>query len=189
MLTESQRIALDRREYQQAIAQEMERIRCQPIPLSMVSQGKHLAEIKLASLRRQLELATPEERPHVEEEIAEYTRTLARCTAELAARSDDLNVPEDPPEADRPTASEDVSEANIETVVPEPIGPTRRELRSHRFGILKAYKEKRHVDTMDTLARHLGVSRYGDDRLNLVLQKLGCTRDHWDNPSAPTPPK
>jgi hypothetical protein len=70
------------------------------------------------------------------------------------------------------------------------------------LGILKAYKQKRHIDTMDSLARHLGVSkvgiygmargdgsRYGDDRLNLVLQKLGCTRDHWDNPSVPTPPK
>lgn len=147
MLTEAQRIALDQREFHQAIAREADRMHSQPVPLSVVRDGKLFAENKLASLRRQLELATPEERPHVEEEIAEYSARLARRNAELAEWGDEGNVLEDPPKVDRPAANDQVSEMHAETVVFETVRPTARELRRHRLGILKAYAQRMHINT------------------------------------------
>jgi hypothetical protein len=67
-------------------------------------------------------------------------------------------------------------------------------LRKVRQTILKRYKEKKGLSTMDDLARHLGVGRaalygmtagetrrYSDAKLDSVLKQIGCPRAEWDS--------
>jgi hypothetical protein len=74
--------------------------------------------------------------------------------------------------------------------------PVSKVLKSHRRRILKDYRGHLQPDTVDHLARRLAISktqlygmvrgdtsRYGADTLNLVLQKLECSRELWDNPT------
>jgi hypothetical protein len=72
MLTESDLVTLDRRAFQHEVARYLAQLQAQPVPLSVVRNGKDFAEAKLLSLRRTLEVATLEERPRLEEEIAQF---------------------------------------------------------------------------------------------------------------------
>ncbi len=197
MLTEAQRIALDQREYRQDIDRHVKQMQSQPVHLSAVRNGKLFAEINLASLRRQLELATSEERPHVEEEIAECLARLERCTAELTERCDRVDEPQEPPRDGQPPVADEISETLITPEARSSIRPAAKVLHKHRLRILKDRRRYLQLDSMDHLARHLGIcntqmygmaredtSRYGDDRLNLVLRQLECSRERWDNLSS-----
>jgi hypothetical protein len=194
MLTEAHRIALDQREYRQDIDRHVKWMQAQPVHFSAVRNGKLLAEINLASLRRQLELATAEERPHVEEEIAECLAQLERCTAELTERGDEVNEPQDLPR--EPPAADEISETLVKPEARSAIRSAARVLHRHRLRILKDRRRHLQLDSMDHLANCLAISksqmygmargdtsRYGDDTLNLVLQKLDCSHERWDIPS------
>src|SRR5690242_8920395 len=86
MLTESDRIALDRRQFQHEIAQELKRIESLPIEFSAITDGERLAEEILDTLHTQWKFATVDERPRLEAEICRHENTLAKCAAETAAR-------------------------------------------------------------------------------------------------------
>jgi hypothetical protein len=71
-----------------------------------------------------------------------------------------------------------------------------RTLKVHRMGILKAHAP--HIKDVTALAGHLGVSpsalygmvrddrsRYSQDKLEVVLSRIGCSRAKWDR--APKP--
>jgi hypothetical protein len=137
MLAETDIIALDRREVQHAIAQELERIQSRPVEDSVVRDGRDFAKVKLESLRRLLEIATPEERVRIEEEIARYQARQTRCDAELAAREQTSLNRQDPPTAmkrpDRNStnqpAAEDGTSREPEAINPNalssaPVGPS-----------------------------------------------------------------
>jgi len=77
-------------------------------------------------------------------------------------------------------------------VTSPPKGPSSA-LKRHRRGILKAAVERKELDGMAALSRHLGVSstalrgmvnsdtnRYGESTLIETLKKLGCPREKWD---------
>lgn len=76
-----------------------------------------------------------------------------------------------------------------------PLPPPRpsRILKAHRRAILKDFMKKNSLDSMDALARALGVSktalngmirgdrkRYSVDKLALVLGQIGCPSAKWD---------
>jgi hypothetical protein len=80
-----------------------------------------------------------------------------------------------------------------------PPGKSSRPVRSARRAILKKYKVEHELNTMDDLARHLGVSlsalygmragdtkRYSGDTLDSVLKKISCSRVDWDSEPNPT---
>lgn len=201
MLTEAQRIALDSREFQQDIERYVEQMQSQPIPLSVVRDGKLFAEIKLASLRRQLELATAEERPHVEEEIAQCLGRLERCIAELTARGDEVNEPQDLPSYGQSPVVDEISETLVKPEDRSAIRPAVKVLHKHRLSILRNRRQHLQLESMDHLARHLAISRtqlygmargdtsrYSEDALNRLLKKLECDRERWDTPSSTNQP-
>jgi hypothetical protein len=92
MLSEAQRIALDRREVRRSIEQESRIIESRTDPLSLVRIGLEGAGSKLKSLARQLEVATPEEKPAVEAEIAHYRALHTKHAAALSERGEALIV-------------------------------------------------------------------------------------------------
>jgi hypothetical protein len=66
-------------------------------------------------------------------------------------------------------------------------------LKAHRRRILKAAMTDKHLDGMDALARHMGVSetalngmargdktRYGDNKLAAALSRINCTPAKWN---------
>jgi hypothetical protein len=73
----------------------------------------------------------------------------------------------------------------------------QRALTSARRKILKKFAAKAGLDKMSGLAKRLNVdlsalyamaredtSYYGDDTLNTMLEKIGCTRERWENPGS-----
>jgi hypothetical protein len=88
------------------------------------------------------------------------------------------------------------------SVSPDPLLPAGTEvsakaLKLHRHAIVDTFKKKNELESMDAVARRLGVSetalqgiirgdtsRYSPEKLDLVLSKMGCTRADWDNPAA-----
>jgi hypothetical protein len=69
-------------------------------------------------------------------------------------------------------------------------------LKAHRLRILKEYKANREITTIDILARNLGVSpsalygmarqdrnKYSEERLRMVLKKIGCSHEKWNRTS------
>jgi hypothetical protein len=207
-LSESERIDLDRREFALSITREIERIQSQPLDLSIIQSGKHQAESQLRYLAPLLEVATPEQKPVLEAEIARQKAQLARCVTELDVRPDEFNVQRVPPETPGPNEPQSIpATRNLvdpeASAVPQIPGrtaatliPRPRELGAYRRAILKAFMRKKELDGMDALSRHLGCSRtqlygmargdksrYSDDRLNVLLGRIECTRARWDNES------
>lgn len=73
-----------------------------------------------------------------------------------------------------------------------------RALAAHRRAIMKAFMTANSLVGMDALARRLGASksalygmvrgdktRYRDDTLNAMLNKIGCPRSKWDRATKP----
>jgi|ERR1035438_3168656 hypothetical protein len=202
MLSEPDLIELDRREFHQAVAKEVQRIQLQPVDLSTVLDARNMVESKLRDFNRFLEIATPEEKPRLEEEISRYQRVLSEYDAELATRGVDLKLRQSLGEAlsavDVGASSATPTYGQAHQMPPDRKPHISRELRHHR---LKIYRETiRRNDLladMDDLARHVGASksqlygmargdtsRYADDRLTTVLKKLDCSRAYWDNPGS-----
>jgi hypothetical protein len=76
---------------------------------------------------------------------------------------------------------------------------TSRSLAAHRRSILKASIPAGSANDMGAIARRLGVdvsalhgmargdrTRYSDDKLELVLKKISCTRAKWDRAAKPS---
>jgi len=95
-------IALDRRKFALLVARDIERTQSQPVNLSVIQSGKHQAESQVGYLEGLLEVATPEQRPALEADIARYRALSARCATELATRRDELNVQQVPPKTQGP---------------------------------------------------------------------------------------
>ena len=84
---------------------------------------------------------------------------------------------------------------------PEAEGSTRK-LALHRRRILVSYMRKKGLDGLKFLAVHLEVdpsalygmirqdrSRYSEEKLSLVLTKIGCSREQWNRPTPQVTPK
>jgi hypothetical protein len=73
------------------------------------------------------------------------------------------------------------------------------ELKKHRLAILKAFQREKALADMEALGRRVGASRtqlygmargdtsrYSADKLDLVLRKINCPRQQWDNLPSPS---
>ncbi len=123
-LSESELIALDRREFALSVTQEIERIESQPVDLSIILNGIHVGESKLRYLARLLEVATPEQKPILEAEIARYEALLTRHKAELAAREEALTVetgPLEPVDLDATPAARNFDDREAMAVAQIPV--------------------------------------------------------------------
>ena len=84
---------------------------------------------------------------------------------------------------------------------PEARGSSRK-LALHRRTILLSYMSKKRLDGLTFLALHLEVnpsalygmirqdrSRYSEEKLSVVLTKIGCSREQWNRLTPSVPPK
>jgi hypothetical protein len=80
-------------------------------------------------------------------------------------------------------------------------GHASKALRDHRRRIFKIFRRKHELSGMEALARRLGTSptalhgmargdarRYGGDKLESVLNQIGCSRAEWDFVDKPPTP-
>lgn len=204
MLTDADRIALDRRGFHQAILEEVRRIESHPAIASVSRGTKKFAEDMIELLRGQSHLAIADEGLRLLEEVKCYERVLARFDTDLIAHGE--GQIEQRQSAAREPASRHTGQFPLQEVVngkPNVIDPdstrdgeAHNELMKHRRRILKAYMREQQLAGMEALARKLGTcttalhgmiredkTRYSTERRDSVLKQIGCSHTEWNQVS------
>ena len=183
MLSEEDLRKLDRLDFDRVILEEVQRILSQAVDLSTIVNARDAARSRLKEMDRLLQSATPEVRPRLEHEIKANETALNTYNAEIAAREAEVTK----------------QQANVTTVSHQGVSPPPREvLRKHRLQILRNARRREKLRDMVDLGRRVGASktalygmtwgdssRYSEEKLEAVLKKIGCSREHWDNPNSP----